>query len=278
MRIGIDVAQHQLTWEELRDRVRFAEEAGFDGAWLFDHFQPLYGDPRGPCLEAWTLLAALAAATSRIRLGVLVTGMTYRHPSLLATEAVTVDHVSGGRLELAVGAGWFEGEHRALGFPFPPMGERARRLEEGIAVIRALMTSDEVSIEGRFYRLERATYRPRPVQQPHPPLWVGASGERLTLPIVGRQADVWHTFVGSPADYRRKAAIVADHAERAGRDPTRILRATNLSLSPPWDDVLRTAETLRDLGIGYVVASWPEAGRSRVEEFVERVVPEIASW
>ncbi|HCF99697.1 MAG TPA: LLM class F420-dependent oxidoreductase, partial [Chloroflexi bacterium] len=113
---GIDTAQHQQTWAQLLEHVRFAEDAGFDGIWLFDHFKALYGDPNGPCLEAWTLLAALAAATTRIRLGPMVTGMTYRHPSMLAMEAVTVDHVSGGRVELAVGAAWFEQEHRELGF------------------------------------------------------------------------------------------------------------------------------------------------------------------
>jgi alkanesulfonate monooxygenase SsuD/methylene tetrahydromethanopterin reductase-like flavin-dependent oxidoreductase (luciferase family) len=108
MRFGLDVAQHQLTWPELLERVRFAEEAGFDGAWIFDHFKPLYGDPTGPCMEAWTLLAALAASTERIRLGALVTGVTYRHPSILAAESVTVDHVSNGRLEIGMGAAWFE--------------------------------------------------------------------------------------------------------------------------------------------------------------------------
>src|SRR5438046_2804819 len=111
MRFGLDTAQHQLTWAKLLDRVRFAEAAGFDGAWVFDHYSALYGDPAGPCLEGWTLLAALAASTTSIRLGTLVTGMTYRYPSILAAEAITVDHVSGGRLELAVGAAWNEAEH-----------------------------------------------------------------------------------------------------------------------------------------------------------------------
>lgn len=136
MRLGIDVSQHQLTWDQLLDRVRFAEAAGFEGAWVFDHFKPLYGDPNGPCLEGWTLLAGLAAHTSRIRLGALVTGVTYRHPSVLAAEAVTVDHISGGRLEFGIGAAWFQGEHRALGIPFPPAGERARRLEEALHLTR----------------------------------------------------------------------------------------------------------------------------------------------
>src|SRR5881398_472781 len=109
MRIGLDVAQHQLLWPELAARVQFAEHAGFDGAWVFDHFKPLYGNPNGPCMEGWTLGAGLAAQTSRIRLGVLVTGVTYRHPSILAAEAVTIDHISKGRLEIGMGAAWHQG-------------------------------------------------------------------------------------------------------------------------------------------------------------------------
>ncbi|MDQ3958026.1 MAG: LLM class flavin-dependent oxidoreductase, partial [Actinomycetota bacterium] len=208
MRVGVDCSQHQLTWEALLDRVRFAEDAGFDGAWVFDHFKPLYGDPGGPCFEGWTLLAALGAATERIRLGPLVTGVTYRPPSILAAEAVTVDHVSDGRLELAIGAAWFEQEHRELGIAFPSAGERGRRLEEAVQVVKLLMTQDGASFDGRYYRLERATYNPKPVQKPHPPLWIGAGGEKVMLPIAGRHADVWHGF-GSPAALERKWRIVA---------------------------------------------------------------------
>ncbi|MFN2503929.1 MAG: LLM class flavin-dependent oxidoreductase [Acidimicrobiales bacterium] len=175
MRIGIDVSQHQLSWDELLARVRFAEDAGFDGAWVFDHFKVLYGPSDGPCFEAWTLLAALAAATSRIRLGPLVTGVTYRHPSILAAEVVTVDHVSGGRVELAIGAAWFGQEHEELGLDFPRPGERMDRLDEALQVMTALMTEDGASFEGCHYRLRNATYRPRPVQQPHPPIWMRMS-------------------------------------------------------------------------------------------------------
>jgi F420-dependent oxidoreductase-like protein len=275
MRLGLDVSQHQLTWTELLDRVRFAEDTGFEGAWIFDHFKPLYGDPGGPCLEGWTLLAALAASTERIRLGTLVTGITYRPPSILATEAVTVDHVSNGRLELAVGAAWYEREHRELGIPFPPAKERARRLEEAIHVMRLLMTRDGASFDGRYYSLSNASYHPRPVQQPHPPIWIGAGGERSMLPLVARLADAWHAF-GSVDTLKRKSAIVDEHAERAARDPADITRATGLSLSEPWDEVTAHANALRDAGFSYLTVSWPSEGRGRLEEFVEHVMPQLA--
>jgi F420-dependent oxidoreductase-like protein len=274
MRFGIDVSQHQQTWDELLSRTRFAEDLGFEGAWVFDHFKPLYGDPRGPCLEGWTLLAALSAATERIRLGTLVTGITYRHPSILATEAVTVDHVSGGRLELAVGAAWFEQEHVELGIDFPVAKERIARLDEAVQVMKLLMTTDDVSFDGRYTELRRASYNPKPVQKPHPPLWIGGSGERLMLPLVARHADAWHSF-GSVESLRRRSSVVAEHAERAGRDPSAITKAAGLSISEPWDEVTSQAEKLRDIGIDYLTVSWPAEGRPRVEEFTEKVIPRL---
>ena len=275
MRIGVDVSQHQLTWPELRSRVAFVEDAGFDGAWVFDHFTPLYGERGGPCMEGWTLLAALAACTTRIRLGALVTGVTYRHPSLLAAEAVTVDHVSDGRLELGIGAAWFAQEHEELGFDFPPTGERIDRLEEAIAVAKALFTTDGADFDGRHYRLRTASYNPKPVQRPHPPIWVGANGERRMLPLAGRHADVWHGS-GSAADLARKSAVVDRAAEEAGRDPAVITRATNLSISEPWDEVRRRADDVREAGISYLVVSWP-ADRARMDEFAADVLPELSA-
>ncbi|MFN2490789.1 MAG: TIGR03560 family F420-dependent LLM class oxidoreductase [Actinomycetota bacterium] len=251
------------------------EEAGFDGAWVFDHFKALYGDRGGPCLEGWTLLAALGAATTRIRLGTLVTGVTYRHPSILATEAVTVDHVSHGRVELAVGAAWFQQEHRELGIDFPPSAERVRRLEEAVQVIDLLMTTDGATFDGRFFRLEDASYNPKPVQQPRPPLWIGGQGERLMLPLIARRADVWHLFVGDIETFRRKSRLVDEHAERAGRDPASIRRAADLSVSEPWDEVRATTETLAREGIGYLTVGWPSEGKARLDEFVARVMPGI---
>jgi len=275
MRLDLDIAQHQLEWPELLSRIRYAEDTGFEGAWVFDHFKPLYGDQTGPCLEAWTLLAALAASTERIRLGAMVTGVTYRHPSILATEAVTVDHVSGGRLDLGIGAAWFEGEHRELGIPFPPVRERAERLEEAVHVMRALMTSDGASFQGKHYRLHDATYRPRPVQRPHPPIWIGAGGEKLTIPIAARQADVWNTF-GSIETLKRKTEVLERAAREAGRDPSEIVRTTDLSISEPWDEVRSSLGRLREIGFDTVIVSWPSEGKGRLEEFVAGVMPEYA--
>ena len=275
MKFGIDVSQHQLTWDELLERVRFAEGAGFDGAWVFDHFKALYGDPTGPCMEGWSLLAALAVATDRIRLGTLVTGMTYRHPSILTAQAVTVDHVSEGRLELAVGAAWFEQEHNELGVPFGSNRERARRLEEGVQVMKLLMTTDGANFEGRHLSLSNASYYPRPVQKPHPPVWIGASGKQLTLPIVGRHADAWHTF-GSARSIKRQAEIVDRAAEEAGRDPSSILRSTALSLSEGWDEVRGNIEALDEAGVGYLTVSWPSEGKERLEAFVTDVMPDYS--
>ncbi|HET7489057.1 MAG TPA: TIGR03560 family F420-dependent LLM class oxidoreductase [Acidimicrobiales bacterium] len=274
MRFAVEMGQHRLEWDQLLDQVRFIEEAGFDGAWIFDHFQPLYGSGPGPCMEAWTLLAALGAATTRVRLGALVTGVTYRHPSILATEVATVDNVSGGRVELGIGAAWYEAEHRQLGIPFPPTGERISRLEEAIDVIRLLLTTDDASYEGRYYRLEGAAFRPRPVQRPTPPVWIGGSGERRMLPLVGRKADAWHCF-SAGADYARKWSIVAGHAEKAGRDPSTILRSASLSLSEPWDEVRRRADAHRANGVGYVICSWPSEGRGRLAEFADDVLPKL---
>jgi len=274
MRIGVDISQHQLSWAELLDRTRFAEDAGFESAWVFDHFTPLYGDPSGPCLEAYTALAALAASTTRIRLGVLVTGVTYRHPALLAAEVVTVDHVSGGRVNLGLGAAWHAAEHRRLGIDFPSVKERAGRLEECAQVCRLLWTEDGADFDGRYYRLEGGYYNPKPVQRPHPPLWVGAGGERLTLPIAGRQADVWHGF-GAPTELGRKRDIVRRAAEEAGRDPDAIECSTDLSLSEPWDEVRRRVDALAAVGVSHLIASWPAEGWPRMEEFVTQVMPTL---
>lgn len=269
MRFGLDVSQHQLSVDELIGRVRLAEEAGFEGAWVFDHFKALYGDPTGPCLEGWTLLAGLSRETSRVRLGTLVTGMTHRNPSVLAAEALTVDHLSAGRLELAVGAAWNEGEHRQLGIDFPPAGERMDRLEEGVQVLKLLLTTDHARFDGRHYRLDDASLRPRPVQRPHPPLWIGGTGRKRLIPIAGRYADVWHGWADTPEEFAEINAILDRAAEGAGRDPSDVARASALDLSQPMDDVRRDLDMFEAAGVSYLTVGWPSEGRARLDEFVE---------
>ena len=274
MRLGIDVAQQRLEFGEIVDRVRFGEELGFDGAWGFDHFRPMYGRDPGNCFEGMTTLAALAGRTNRIRLGLLVAGVTYRHPSILAAEAVTIDHASNGRLELGVGAAWYEAEHRQLGLDFPPVGERFDRLEDQLEIFVRLFTGDVVSYQGHQVSLDEAQLLPMPVQRPGPPIWIGGSGPKRTLPLVARFGDMWHT--DSLADYGQLSARVDDLATAAGRDPAAIGRAASLSLSEPWDEVRRNAEARRNLGIDYLVCSWPSEGRRRVEKFWTKVAPDLA--
>jgi F420-dependent oxidoreductase-like protein len=275
MRFGLDVAQQRMTWDELVRRVRLAEELGFDGVWGFDHFEPMYGEGPGETFEGMTTLAALAGLTSRVRLGLLVTGVTYRHPSVLAAQAVTVDHASHGRLELALGAAWFEQEHRELGIPFPPTAERFDLLEDELEIVTRLFTGETVSYEGRRISLHDARMRPRPVQLPHPPIWIGGTGLRRTLPLAARFADVWHAF-GSPNSLREANDRLSELAAQEGRDPSSILRAGSLSLDD-LEMARRRADKWRDAGYSYLVCGWPEAGDARVEAFARDVLPELAA-
>jgi F420-dependent oxidoreductase-like protein len=274
MRFGLDVAQQRMPWDELVRRVRLAEDLGFDGMWGFDHFQPMYGEGPGETFEGMTTLAALAGVTSRIRLGLLVTGVTYRHPSVLAAQAVTVDHASHGRLELALGAAWFDKEHRELGIPFPPTGERFDLLEDSLEIMTRLFTGEVVSYEGKTVSLHDASLRPVPVQKPHPPIWIGGTGPTRTLPLAARFADVWHAF-GTPNSLREASARLDALATEAGRDPASIMRAGSLSLDD-LETARRHAAKWRDAGFGYLVCGWPEAGDAQVEAFVRDVLPEFA--
>jgi F420-dependent oxidoreductase-like protein len=272
---GIDVAQQRVEWDELVNRVQFAEHLGFAGAWGFDHFQPMYGEGPGNCFEGMTTLAALAGQTSRIRLGLLVTGVTYRHPSVFAVEAVTVDHASHGRLDLALGNAWFDPEHAALGIAFPSTGQRFDLLEDALEILTRLMTGERVSYDGARVSLRDAQVLPRPVQQPHPPIWIGGTGPRRTLPLVARFADVWHGF-GTPESLRGPSERLDRLAEEAGRDPASIRRAASLSISEPIDEVRRAVEAWRAAGFGELICGWPGEGREQVEAFVSGVAGDFA--
>jgi F420-dependent oxidoreductase-like protein len=269
MRFGLDIAQQRVPWSEVAGRARFADALGFDGVWGFDHFRPMYGEGPGECFEGNTTLAALSGITERARLGLLVTGVTYRHPAVFAAEAITIDHASGGRLELSYGAAWFDEEHRRLGIPFPPLKDRVDGFEEAVQIVRGLLTTDDFTFEGRHFSVEHATLLPRPVQQPHPPIWIGASGERRMMPIAARYADTWHCF-GAVRELSDKSQRLSAMAEAAGRDPATILRAASLSLEDDPDTIARKIDAWRDAGFGYLVCGWPGVGRARIEEFAAR--------
>lgn len=232
VRFGLFLSQAGRSWQENVARFRLAEDLGFDHAWLVDHLTPTDDHPEGPIHEAWTLLAAIAALTRSIRLGVLVTSNTFRNPSLLAKQAVTVDHVSGGRLILGMGAGWHVDEHRRYGIELPPPPERVDRLEEAIEILLALMGAERTTYEGLHYQLADAPLEPKPVQRPRIPLLIAAHRPRM-IRLAARYADQWDTFPelgGTATDgvtssiAERVAAFVAACLE-AGRDPRTIRRS-----------------------------------------------------
>ncbi|HEU5374402.1 MAG TPA: TIGR03560 family F420-dependent LLM class oxidoreductase [Ktedonobacteraceae bacterium] len=229
---GIKTTPKQTTHEALLEIWREADTHSlFEHAWISDHFMSLGNDPSGPCLESWTLLAALTAQTQRLRIGVMVTGNTYRHPAVLAKMAATVDIIAHGRLNFGIGTGWSEQEHRAYGILLPPPGERIRRLDEACEMIRRMWTERTVTFAGRYYHLHEAYCEPKPVQRPTPPFAIGADGDQ-TLRVVARHADIWDCSVETPAEYQRKSALLDTYCAAIGRDPTTIQRSRHIATDP----------------------------------------------
>ena len=230
VRIGAAFWVQRTDWPSLRDAIVAAEEAGADDVWIDDHLLSDEADRDDPKLEGWATLAAAAASTSRVRLGLLVAANTFRNPGLTAKLATTVDHISGGRAILGIGAAWFEDEHRAFGFEEfgSGFGERLDRLAEAVPLIRRLLDGERVTHDGRFYRFREAVCAPRPVQ-PHLPILIGGSGPTKTLPLVARSADLWNGY-GSPSSLAASDAILRDRCEEVGRDPDDIERTVNLNV------------------------------------------------
>jgi F420-dependent oxidoreductase-like protein len=248
LRYGLKLSQN-ATIEQYRAVWRIADEAGFDHCWCMDHFATLGGRDDGPIFEAWTLLAAMAAATSRTRIGCAVTGNTYRHPAVLAKAAVTVDHLSGGRLEFGIGAGWAENEHTMLGLPFGTAGDRADRLEEACQVIRSLWTQARASFAGQHYQLTGAVAEPKPVQQPHPPIWIGGAGRQRTLRIAAQHASVWNAPGGSPEEVADLSGVLDRHCADIGRDPSEIRRSVQVRIPATPDELLALAPAYAAVGV-----------------------------
>ncbi len=201
----------------------------FESGWTFDHFYPIFSDSTGPCLEGWTATTALAQATSRLRLGVLVTGIVYRHPAVLANMAATVDIISGGRLELGLGAGWNEEECDAYGIELGTLKERFDRFDEALEVIIALLEQHRVRLRrARTITLAAARCEPKPVQRPHPPICIGGTGERRTLRSVARYAQHWNYPGGPVAQWEAKRDVLAERCAEIGRDVAEITTSTHV--------------------------------------------------
>jgi F420-dependent oxidoreductase-like protein len=274
LRVDIKTSPQFVSYEDVLHVWQEADRVPIiTGAWLFDHFMPLGTDQTGPIFEGWTLLAALAARTERLRLGLMVTGNTYRHPAVLANIAATVDVISNGRLDFGIGAGWNEYEHEAYGIPLYRPGPRIRRFGEACEVIRRLWTETAPDFEGRYYRLEHAYCEPKPIQKPYPPFVIGGSGEQLTLGIVARYADVWNAGGGDIENFRHKNRVLEEHCAAIGRDPSEILRSVQLRLDPQNPEaLLESARGLVEAGAGHIVVMLsPPYPQNVVELVAERI-------
>lgn len=248
---------------------RIADEAGFDHLWPFDHLIALGPDPAAPIFDGWTVLGAMAETTKRVRIGLNVTGNLYRHPGLLAKIAVTVDHLSRGRLLFGIGTGWNEPEFTQFGLPFPSAGDRVSMLDEALRAMKLLWTKPRATFGGRFYQLKDAIAEPKPAQKPHPPIWIGSKGDRM-LRLTARHADVWHAnaqFDESVALNKQLDAVCA----RRGRDPASLRRAISVRLTTP-DDTLGKAKAAVAAGFNEILIMGGGAAfaaidpRKRVEE------------
>jgi F420-dependent oxidoreductase-like protein len=272
VRFGIQTPQQHATWPELLALWHEIDSLDYDTAWGFDHFLPIFSDPTGPCLEGWTALAALAMVTRRVRLGLMVTGNTYRHPAVLAKMAATVDIISGGRLILGLGAGWFELEHQEYGVPFHTVIGRLRRLDEALQMIKLLWTQERADFNGKHFRLENASFNPKPVQKPHPPILIGASGEKVALGIVAQHAQMWNSF-GTPEVFRAKIARLEEHCRRIGRDPATIEKSVLVSGTFALNDARRQVDAYAAAGVTHIVFSIGPADRAWMRGFAEKIVP-----
>lgn len=258
MRFAFKTSPQSTSWDDMLAVWKAADDIDvFESGWTFDHFEPIFSDRSGPCLEGWLTLTALAQATTRLRVGVLVTGIPYRHPAVLANMAATLDHISHGRLELGLGAGWNTDEADAYGIDLLGIKDRMDKFDEACDVIVSLLTQERSTYSGTYYALDEAYCEPKPIQQPHPPICIGGSGEKRTLRTVARVAQHWN-YVGGPVDeFLRLKGVIAEHCADLGRDPGEIMTSAHLHLdrSNPGaltDQAAEFAAAGLDLGIVYL--------------------------
>jgi F420-dependent oxidoreductase-like protein len=283
VRFGVQTAPQMVAYKDMADVWSEADDLGYDALFAFDHLMPIFTDTGGPCFEGWTLLASLAARTERVKVGLLVTGNTYRNPALVAKMAATVDHATDGRLILGLGAGWFEREHDAYGFPFHTAGGRAWRLVEAVEVIRQLFTQDRSNFDGKYYRLNDAPFAPKTVQKPHPPILIGGMGPKVIQPLAARRADIWHFFVreGGAEEAKKVVATFDGICRKEGRDPAAVEKSTSLAaqdLTQPSAEVRRRVQALVDAGVGFVLLPFrPPYDRDALRRFAKEVIPAFRS-
>jgi F420-dependent oxidoreductase-like protein len=275
LRVDIKAAQHDRDWHNILSYCQDTEAIDlFEGFWLYDHFVPINGHVEGPCMDGWTLLGALASVTKRLRLGLMVGCNGYRNPAVLAKIATTIDQVSGGRLDMGLGAGWFELEYNMYGIPFPPPAQRIRELEEACEVIKLLWTQELSSFEGKYYMLREARHEPKPLQKPYPPFTIGGSGEQLTLRVVAKHADMYNGPGAEPEVLAHKNKVLDEHCSKIGRDPKEIRRSTQLFLHNA-DEVPTVRDRIKtyvDMGIDHVCVIVPSG---YVSGLVERVAEQV---
>jgi F420-dependent oxidoreductase-like protein len=277
VRFAIKTRPQHTTWAQIRDVWVAADEVSlFESAWNWDHFYPLNEPFTGPNLEAWTMLAALAQATSRIRLGCQVTGMVYRHPAVLANMAATVDIISGGRLELGLGAGWNQMECDAYGIELPPLRERFDRFDEGVEAIVGLLSQETTTLSGRYVRLTDARCEPKPVQRPHPPVTIGGRGRTRTLRTAARWAQQWNAITGDPREWAELKEVLVEHCGTLGRDPGEITCSVNVRIEGP-DAVKQAADvaaSYRDAGADLAIMNLPpNAGPAMLTPLAQALAP-----
>ncbi len=266
--IGIEWPEYLRIWQQLDD-------SPFESAWTMDHLVPgrTVTEAHGPCLEGWTILGAVAQATKRLRLGCLVTGVTYRHPAVLAKMATTVDFISNGRLEFGLGAAWHEFEHRAYGIPFYTITEREDRLEEALQVIKLLWTGAPATFRGRYYQLEDAPFLPLPIQKPPPPIMVGGSGPRRTLRTAARYADAVNLW--PPLDMAKQSLkTLQAHCRDVGRDPAEIRVTVFLPVGGSSQENKAMLRRFVDEGFDdFIVSQFAKPDLDTLRRFADEVIP-----
>jgi F420-dependent oxidoreductase-like protein len=262
MRFGIKTAPQHTSWADMLAVWQAADDIEvFDSAWNFDHFEPIFSDRTGPCLEGWSMLAAMATATKRIRIGCQVTGMPYRHPSVLANIAATIDVISGGRLDVGLGAGWNQQESDMLGITLPPLKERFDRFDEGVEMIVKLLTVDEpvANFSGRHYSLHDARCEPKPIQRPHPPIAIGGNGPTRTLRTVAKWAQHWNSLSNSVDEWKGNHDVLLQRCAEIGRNPQEIACSVNLWWKGDAGELAAQAAAYGEAGvdIGIVILAPP---------------------